>query len=183
MSQRPPIPERYSLLMPGSVQENLEVIKTRKASAMSALSALSASSQVSDFLAHKIETLSQGVEYQDEYLEGLRVTLHAGELSQEDFDQELSSALATKKEMRERVVAKRQRKFIQEDMEEEEGLQNRLESAYAQSMMNRVMIASRRPPKSHFDQKKVQTRPGRILRGNTTPGRFQGSVVLRDGLE
>lgn len=94
---------------------------------------LSASSDVSEFLERKIETLSQGLEYRDEYLEGLRTVLQTGQLTREDFDQESCLVLNVKrKEMRDLVVAKRQRKFIEEDMEEEEGPQNKLEDAYAQ---------------------------------------------------
>ena len=126
-------------------------------SLLSALPALSTCSEVSEFLAQKIEELSQGVEYHDKFLEGLNAALESGKITQEGFDEARSSTLEKRTgEVRELVVAKRQRKFIEEDMQEDEGLQDKLENAYAETMMTRVMLATVTQPKSKFDVKQFR---------------------------
>lgn len=99
--------------MPSSVKAKLQVIQTRK---MIAMSALSDCSDVSEFLAQKVEELSQGVEYYNGYSEGLNKALSSSQIDHDVFDQETSSALKDRTdELRGLVVVKRQRKFIEED--------------------------------------------------------------------
>ncbi|KAI9789413.1 MAG: hypothetical protein M1816_006073 [Peltula sp. TS41687] len=153
MPQPPDIPRRYSSLMPGRIQERLEVIQKRKTSAMSALSACS---DVSDFLGQKIEELKQGVEYHSEYLQGLAEALRSGQITHDEFHPiNLSTLKKRRKVTEELVAAKRQRKFIEEDLQEEGGLQGQVENlqnAYIETMTARVKSATAAQSKSHFDQ-------------------------------
>jgi len=58
MASRPPIPQRYSSLIPESSQKDMEILSKRTASAMTAMSQLSTTSSTNEFIDAKIESIS-----------------------------------------------------------------------------------------------------------------------------
>lgn len=137
--ERPPIPERYS-------------------------------STVSEFLEDKIKSNEFEMDYLKTYQEGLHVA-HTGEkITSEQFQTEMGTVLgnfcSVNKNLR---VLKRQRKIIEEDIEDEVEHHKRergedqepdvsfLERAYTNTIVPRVMGDSAKQRKSKFDQKAFRT--------------------------
>ena len=168
--ERPPIPERYSSLMPHGHQKILKE-QRRSISQVTQSSMVSvASSTVSEFLEDRIKSNEFEMDYLKTYQEGLHVA-HTGEkITSEQFQTEMGTVLgnfcSVNKNLR---VLKRQRKIIEEDIEDEVEHHKRergedqepdvsfLERAYTNTIVPRVMGASAKQRKSKFDQKAFRT--------------------------
>lgn len=150
MSQPPQIPDRISSLLPDSYKTDLVVHKKRKASTASTISA---SSGISEFLATKVKLLSDDLENVD-YRNGLRQTsgiISTTEIAEAEKRISESSELSQK----EFLVIKRQRKTIADDMANEIS-RHKVENAYAQTIIGKVMAATGNLNKSTFNQTKLR---------------------------
>ena len=107
---------------------------------------------MSEFLDQKIADIDNELEYLEMTRAGLQKVLQEHTPDKEDIVSALKDLEhkdeSWKKEM---IIIKRQRKLIEDDMEEE-GVHKTVEEAYAQSMMNRVLVAAGKATKVKFDQ-------------------------------
>lgn len=149
MGDESPIHHKYASLLSPEMRNTLAEVKARKTRAASFLSA---SSDVSEFLEYKIKEVELDIDYTEMCKKGLeeaskRETIEEGDLS--EALQTINHDRLEKK--REYVALKRQKRLIQDDIEE--GGQSNLEKAYASAMLHRVKM----PPqlgKSGQNQKK-----------------------------
>jgi hypothetical protein len=58
MASRPPIPQRYSSLIPESSRKDMKILSKRTASTMTAMSQLSTTSSTNKFIDAQIESIS-----------------------------------------------------------------------------------------------------------------------------
>src|SRR6266487_2667898 len=92
MFSRPPIPERYSSLMPEERQTTLREQKARSVSHKSQASQTSvATSTISEFIESKVRSCQLDVDYIESYRNGLREALDAQKLVEEEYRKEFSS--------------------------------------------------------------------------------------------
>ena len=105
-------------------------------------STVSASSDISEFLDMKMKCLASEAEYTKHFSEGLLDLKDKCEIPSDQLDDELKMALEKRRKIKDELFAtRRQRLLLEEDMDQP-GLFNRLEDAYANSIMNRVMSAT-----------------------------------------
>lgn len=166
MFSRAPIPDRYSSLMPQERQARLQDQKTRSVSHASQASQTSiASSTISEFLENKIRSCQLDIDYIQSYRDGLHEALSAEKLAEEDYRNEFNCVFGELQPRRQELrVLKRQKKIIQEDLEDDFVAKKRyrgpddepdiglLERAYTSTIVSRVMSATAKQKKRSFDQ-------------------------------
>lgn len=144
------IPERYSSLLSVSRQASLNDIKKRK---VSASSMLSTASSAAEFVVSKIEDVSLGIKYVDEMRKGLKEAFDDGNLPVSQYKEALTEVKNyCKPKESEIIVLKRQKKLIMDDLEEIVPSHARLEDAYANIIMNKVMTATAKQKKKNYNQ-------------------------------
>ena len=147
--------------MPEGYQDELK----RRERNISGLSGLSVASSASEFLETKIQSQSLELDYLRMYSSGLQAAHAAGSLEACEFTEQVGPVAdefaGISSELR---VLKRQRKLLEEDLEEETSIAKRqrlahdepditfLERAYTDSIVPRVMGASAKQKKSKFNQ-------------------------------
>lgn len=138
MFKYPDIPQRVSSLLPTEVKTELNNIKKRKVSAMSTRSN---SSNISGYLGARLRERELDIEYTSHFRSALKKAYYVNTLSEKDWNRMRYEIKANELEgKKEYVTLKRQRKLIEDDMEEN-GIHKVIEEAYAKSMMNRVKIS------------------------------------------
>ncbi|KAK2753650.1 hypothetical protein FQN55_000013 [Onygenales sp. PD_40] len=163
------IPERYSSLMNQTRRTSLAEIKSRAVSTCSATS--TASSTISEFLENRVKICQLQMEYFASYQDGMKEALQKKEVSEYDYHEEVGQ-LDEQYEpiVQELKVLGRQRKFLEEDMEEGYGIQVKrlktekandagaelIERAYASALVSKVMTATAKQKKQKFDQSKFR---------------------------
>ncbi|KAG0645443.1 hypothetical protein D0Z07_8664 [Hyphodiscus hymeniophilus] len=154
MASRPPIPERYSSLVPPSSIKDMERLSTRRASAMTARSQLSTTSSTHDFIDAKIESISADLAVNDKFKDIFESAKKRKALADEEYDdlvEELESEVNQKE--RELITLKRQKKIISDDIDEVLPQYSTIEGAYSSVMMAKIMSASGKQRKGRkFDQ-------------------------------
>lgn len=137
MSSYPEVSERVSSLLSTQVKTQLNDIKKRKASAMSTRSA---SSTVSEFLDAKLHEFVLDHEYINHYRKALKHAYEVKIISEKDWNRMRNEIKKNEtKEKKEYVTLKRQRKLIEDNLEEF-SVQNTFEQPYANAMLNRVKL-------------------------------------------
>ena len=119
MFKQPPIPERFSSLLPQDRWKKIEENRQRHVSHTSTMSTQSiASTTVSDFLEQKIESCNLNMEYLKSYRDGLH---DAYPFCKDEFNKELSGIVKKLEPLSNEIrVLKRQRKLIiLEDLQDE----------------------------------------------------------------
>ena len=146
----PEIPERHSSLFSRSRRNRLDDILKRKTSVASMASS---TSSISDFVGSKIDDVSLNIEYADEMRKGLKEALEDGNLHAQQYKEAIEDVEKYKKPKgREIVILKRQKKLIKDDLDEALPLHTKLEDAYANILMNKVMAATAKSKKNKYDQ-------------------------------
>lgn len=136
MADEAPTSHKYESLLSVESLEHLNEIKSRK---VSAASIVSASSGVSEFLDYKIKDAELDIDYAEKCKKGVVEAYERKSLEKEELFKALESIKEEgQKKKKEYVTLKRQRKLIEDDIEE--GAESDLEKAYASAMMNRVRI-------------------------------------------
>lgn len=148
-------------LMPEGFQSELK--KTERN--ITGLSELSVASSASEFLEGKIQSQNLQLEYLRTYKSGLQAAHAAGSLETSEFTDQIGPVMDEFTGIcGELKVLKRQRKILEEDLEEETSIAKRqrlahdepditfLERAYTDSIVPRVMGASAKQKKSDYDQ-------------------------------
>ena len=158
------IPKRTSSLsassehlsrLPAAKREELGNIRKRKASA---LSTLSAASSTSDFVEAKIKNVEADLDYSETLRQALSESYKEGHLSEEQYREacrDLKSDVAPRED--ELVVLKRQKKVIEDDMQDELPAYRTLEDAYTASLVGKIMGACGKVKKSKFDQTRFRS--------------------------
>lgn len=164
------IPDRYLSLMPHGHQkvfneQHHNVSKSIQSSVPSV-----ASSTVSEFLEGKIKSNELEMDYLKTYQEGLYIAHRGEKITSEQFQAEIGTVLGNFRWAHQYLgFPKRQRKIIEEDIEDEIENHKRewsedkepdvsfLERAYTNTIVTRVMGASAKQRKSKFDQKAFRT--------------------------
>ena len=154
MASRPPIPERYSSLVPPSSLKDVEILTKRSVSAKTAISQISAASSTNDFIDAKIESLSADLavngKFRD-YFEGAKKRKVFTDEAYDDAMRELESEVNQKE--RELITLKRQKKAISDDIDEVLPQYSTIEGAYSSVLMTKIMSASSKQRKGKsFDQ-------------------------------
>jgi hypothetical protein len=148
MFKRPPIPERFS-----SRRKTLLERKERHRT-VSQSSKISTNSTVSEFLEAKVKDLRSEIDYLNDYRNGLLELDSTATPADPEFATTVTSAM---KRLRERedelLVIKRQRKTLIDDVNEALDDCDLVEAAYANIIVNKVMLAGRQN-KRGFNRKK-----------------------------
>ncbi|EEQ32089.1 hypothetical protein McanCB56680_005637 [Microsporum canis] len=168
-SKLPLLRHKYSTILPQNQQERLEKKYSRVVGTASNASRSSIETSVSEFLERKIDALTAGLDYYEEYQNGLRSALNRKDLTEEDYRNEL---ITLDKQytpaIRELKIIKRQFRTIEADVEEEREVDLKrqkcakdanldfLERAYTATMVTRVMGASSLKSSSSFSQKEFR---------------------------
>ncbi|KAK2812582.1 hypothetical protein FQN50_001226 [Emmonsiellopsis sp. PD_5] len=163
------IPERYSSLMNQTRRTNLAEMKSRAASACSTTS--TASSTISEFLENRVKICQLQMDYFASYQDGMKEALQKKEVSEDDYHEEVGQ-LDQQYEpiVQELKVLARQRKFLEEDIEEGVCIQAKrlktekandagaelIERAYVSALVSKVMTATAKQKKRKFDQSKFR---------------------------
>ena len=165
------IPDCYLSLMPHGHQKMLNE-QHRSISRVTQHSVTSAaSSTVSEFLEGRIKSNELEMDYLKMYQEGLYIAHRGGKIPSEQFQAGIGTVLGNFRSVNKNLrVLKRQRKIIEEDIEDEVEHHKRergedqepdvsfLERAYTNTIVPRVMGASAKQRKSSkFDQKAFRT--------------------------
>ena len=166
MADESPTRTKYSSILSTESRQHLSELKVRKSSAASTVSA---SSDVSDFLDYKIKDAALDIDYTEKYKQGVVEACYNKKITKD----ELSAALKEikkdgEKKKKEYVAIKRQRKLIQDDMEESRTKD--LEKAYAAAMTNRVRIPPQLNKVAHNSKKRTKT---------ISVGPWSGTMVLQ----
>ena len=152
----PIILERYSSLLSVLRQSGLNDIKKRK---VSASLRVSTASSAAEFVVSKIEDISLVIEYIDEMRKGLNGAFDGGNLPVLQYTEAIEDVEKySKLKERELVVLKRQKKSIKDDLEENVPSHARLEDAYANIIMNKVMTAAAKQKKKKYNQSAFKKR-------------------------
>ena len=154
MSSRPPIPERYSSLVPPSSLKDMEILSKRTASAMTAISQLSTTSSTNDFIDAKIESISADLAVNGKFKGYFESAKKRKILADEEYDdavKELESEV--KRKERELITLRRQKKIISDDIDDVLPQYSTIEGAYSSVLMAKIMSASSKQRKGKkFDQ-------------------------------
>jgi hypothetical protein len=154
MASRPPIPERYSSLIPPYAEKNMEIIAKRRASAKTTLSQLSTTSSTNDFITAKIEIISADLAFNKNFRGFFESAKKRKAMTDEEYKnavRDLESEVDKKE--RELTTLKRQKKAISDDIEEVLPQYPQLEDAYSSVLMSKIMSASSKQRKgTPFDQ-------------------------------
>lgn len=154
MASRPPIPERYSSLVPPSSLKDMEILSRLTASAMTAISQLSTTSSTSDFIDAKIESISADLAVNSKFKEYFESAKRRKVVTDEEHDdavKELESEVSQKE--RELLTLRRQKKIISDDLDEVLPQYSTIEGAYSSVLMAKIMSASGKQRKGKkFDQ-------------------------------
>ena len=114
---------------------------------------VSSASSAAEFVVSKIEDVSLGIEYVDEMRKGLKEAFDDGNLPASQYKDAIEDVEKySKPKEREIVVLKRQKKLIKDDLEENLPSHTRLEDAYANIIMNKVMAATAKLKKKRYNQ-------------------------------
>ena len=152
----PIILERYSSLLSVLRQSGLNDIKKRK---VSASLRVSTASSAAEFVVSKIEDISLVIEYIDEMRKGLNGAFDDGNLPVLQYTEAIEDVEKySKLKERELVMLKRQKKSIKDDLEENVPSHARLEDAYANIIMNKVMTAAAKQKKKKYNQSAFKKR-------------------------
>ena len=144
----PLIPERYSSPLSVARQNGLRAIETRKASTSSIVSA---ASSTDDFITSKIEDVSLDIDYSTEIRRGLKEAFDDGNLPASQYRDAVEVIdKDVKPKENELVVLKRQKKLVRNHMDENLPSHVRLEDAYANVIMNKVMAATAKLEKKKY---------------------------------
>lgn len=136
MADEAPTSHKYASLLSDESLEHLKEIKSRK---VSAAATVSASSGVSEFLDYKIKDVELDIDYAERSKKGVVEAYEKKSLEKEEFFKALETIKEEgQKKKKGYVTLKRQRKLIEDDIEE--GTESDLEQAYASAMVNRVRI-------------------------------------------
>jgi hypothetical protein len=151
MASRPPIPERYSSLIPPS---DMEILSKHTATAMTAISQLSTTSSTNDFIDAKIESISADLaingKFKD-YFEGAKKRKVLADEEYNDAVKELESEVKQKE--RELITLKRQKKIISDDIDEVLPQYSTLEGAYSSVLITKIMSTTGKQKKGKkYDQ-------------------------------
>jgi leucyl aminopeptidase len=153
MFKCPEIPKRVSSLLSTQVKNQLSDIKKRKVSAMSTRSN---SSTISEFLDAKVREFELDIEYTSHYRTVLRKAYEKKKISEKNWNRMRKTiSKKEKKHKKEYVTLKRQRKLIEEDMEDA-NIHQTTQRAYAISMVNRVKISPQISSKERTAKKHIQ---------------------------
>lgn len=154
-ARRPPLPERLSSLMPKHRLESLS-LNSRKVTCTA--SQKSVAITASESLERQISEITSEIEYLDTYKEGVMELRGKPESEHEkDFAQELEDVDKRKLPLeREFVVLKRQKKFIEEDLEDQLPHYETVQDAYASVLVDKTMSATGKQKKSRFNQSRFK---------------------------
>jgi uncharacterized protein YdcH (DUF465 family) len=154
MASRPPIPERYSSLVPPSSLKDVEILSKRMASAMTAISQLSTTSSTNDFIDAKIESISANLAINAKFRDYFGNAKKRKVFTDEEFDDAIRELeLEVDQKERELVTLKRQKKAISDDIDEILPQFSIIEGAYSSVLMTKIMSASSKQRKGKsFDQ-------------------------------
>ncbi|KAJ5905247.1 uncharacterized protein N7473_002163 [Penicillium subrubescens] len=164
MPQLPDIPRRSYARMPEQWQDTVDQkrAKSREASLSTTLSARS----VSDFLEAKVQAYNCELEYFEAAHQGLHHAYNEHVISPEEFRDTMGPFLSNVKQVFEKVeTISRQRKILEEDLEEFMSLKRprhgepsleMLQRAYSSSLVARVMAASAKQQKKRYNQSKFK---------------------------
>jgi hypothetical protein len=154
MASMPPIPERYSSLVPPSSLKDVEILTKRSVSAKTAISQISTTSSTNDFIDAKIESISTDLAINDkfrDYFEGAKKRKVITDEEYDDAMRELESEVNQKE--RELITLKRQKKAISDDIDEVLPQYSTIEGAYSSVLIAKIMSASSKQRKGKpFDQ-------------------------------
>ena len=143
---RPAIPERVSSLLPKARQEKLENLLKRK---VSSVSQLTTSKTVSEFIEAKTEQLESEYELGDAQRTFYKDALHDKLLTFEQYE-DISRNFPSQDHLEhvqvEIRLLKKQRKIIQDDLEEIQPQKPQLEAAYISLITSRVEAACAKAP-------------------------------------
>jgi hypothetical protein len=143
MASKPPIPERYSCLVPLSDLNDMEILSKRTASAMAEISQPSTTSSTNDFVDAKIESISADLAVNSKFKDYFESARKYKVLTDEEYDdavEELKSETSRKE--RELITLKRQKKIISDDIDEVLSQYSTMENAYSSVLMIKMMSAS-----------------------------------------
>jgi hypothetical protein len=153
-TSRPPIPERFSSLVPQGYQNEMQQLTQRSVSAQTAMSHLSTASSTSDFIEAKIESISSDLDVNGKFKEIFEIAKKRKAFTDEEYDdamRELKSEVDQKE--RELLTLKRQKKAISDDIDEVLPQYSTIEDAYSSVLMTKIMSASSKQRKGKpFDQ-------------------------------
>ena len=154
MASRPPIPERYSFIVPPSGLKDMEILSKRTASAMTAISQLSTTSSTNDFLDAKIESISADLAVNSKFKDYFENAKKRTALADEDYDDAVKELeLEVNQKERELITLRRQKKIISDDIDEVLPQYSTIEGAYSSVLMAKIMPASGKQRKGKkFDQ-------------------------------
>ncbi|KAL8661886.1 MAG: hypothetical protein Q9202_005168 [Teloschistes flavicans] len=147
----------------GKFEEYLSLLRKRKARELdkqrrvSRNSTISRSSSISEFLVAKEEVNKLDLEFTEHILKSLSEALIQGVIPRKVYD--AIKQEVTKYDLKRRqefVVLKRQRKFVQEDLDDMRPSLQTVEDAYASVIVNKVMTATAKQKKRQFDQSAFQ---------------------------
>jgi hypothetical protein len=154
--------------MPSKHQDVLRKKYFRTVSAASDMSTISMESTVSEFLEKKSQVFASDLDYYRVYQDGLRHALSTEKLSSQDYQKEMYELDENYKLVLDELrVLKKQRRTLEQDFEDAYDYQKHrklshepniefMERAYAATMISRVMAASSKQKKRHFDQSKFR---------------------------
>jgi hypothetical protein len=143
MASRPPIPERYSSIVPPSGLKDMEILSKRTASAMTAISQLSTTSSTNDFLDAKIESISADLAFNSKFKDYFENAKKRKALADEDYDDAVKELeLEVNQKERELITLRRQKKIISDDIDEVLPQYSTVEGAYSSVLMAKIMSAS-----------------------------------------
>jgi uncharacterized protein YqeY len=154
MASRPPIPERYSSLVPSSGLKDMEILSKRTASAMSAKSRLSTTSSTNDFIDAKIESISADLAVNSKFKGYFESAKKRKALADEEYDDAVKELeLEVNQKERELITLRRHRQIISDDIDEVLPQYSTIEGAYSSVLMAKIMSASGKQRKGKkFDQ-------------------------------
>jgi hypothetical protein len=154
MASWPPIPQRYSSLVPESSLKDMEILSKRTVSAMTAISQLSMTSSTDDFIDAKIESISAHLAVNSKFRDFFGIAKKSKIFTDEEYDdavKELQSEVDQKE--RELITLKRQKKVISDDIDEVLPQYSTIEGAYSSVLRAKIMSATGKQKKGKsFDQ-------------------------------
>jgi hypothetical protein len=150
--------------------------KSREAS----LSAAPSVRTVSDFLESKVQAYNCELDYLEAAHQGLHCAYDEHQISPEEFRNTMGPFLSNVKQVSEKLeTISRQRKILEEDLEESMNVKRRrggepslemLQRAYSSSLMARVMAASAKQQKKRFNVSKFKDEVNKYYGINPTNG-------------
>jgi hypothetical protein len=150
MASKPPIPERFSSLVPSSSREDVDRLTKRLASAMSQVSN---TSSTNDFIDAKIDSISANLALNGKFKDFLKGAKKENALTDREYQDATRDIEAdTSQQERELMSLKRQKKSIA-DIDENLAQYSTVDAAYSSILMAKIASASGKQKKrKRFDQ-------------------------------